>query len=140
MWHLLAMYIPHPERAVVPAFIQLVLIAVLAGALYAYLCPRCGRRATLVALSIGELISFLPMSIATVVGLGQYGDTCRGFGADYCDSVLVLTQHFELYSFAIWSFISLLLSALILFAVKTKARHGDPNGRAESPPVPPPAN
>ena len=134
MWSLLAMYIPHPERAVGAAFIQLVLIAVLAGALYAYLRPRCGRKATIRALLIGELISFLPPGFVMLVGLGPYGDTCRGFGANYSDGVLILTEHFELYNFAIYSFICLLVSALLVFCAKAGEGQHEHGGNAESPP------
>ena len=119
MWSLLAMYIPFPERAVGPAFIQLVLIALLAGALYVYLRPRCGRAATVGSLIIGELMSFLPPALKMLVGLGEYGDHCRASGANYSDWVLILTEHFDLYGFAINSVICLLLSALTLFSVKT---------------------
>ena len=137
MPHVLAMYIPHPERAV-RASIHPVDTDCYSSRCFVRLSPpRYGRKATVVALFIGELISFLPPGIAMLVGLGQYGDTCRGFGADHSDSVLILTEHFELYSFAVWSFSSLVLSALILFMVKTKANQGEPDGRAEAPPPSP---
>lgn len=134
----LALYIPNPERAVGPAIIQLVLISILAAALYAYLRPRCGRKATIKALLIGELVSFLPPAFVTLVVMllhkGHYGDTWRGFGANHSDPVLILTEHFELYRFAIWSFLCLLGSALILSMIKTGDFQHEFGDKPESPP------
>jgi hypothetical protein len=134
MWPEFAFYIPHPERAVGPALIQFVLITILAGALYAYLHPRRGRRATIAALVIGEVISLLPLGMAMLVGLGTCGDIWRDFGANYTDAVLILIQYFEQYGFALWSFICLLVSAMILFLIGTGERQHEHGGKDESPP------
>ena len=69
-----------------------------------------------------------------LVGLGEYGDTCRGFGANHSNWVLILTEHFELFGFAVWSFISLLASTVILFLLKTGERQREHGDKAESPP------
>jgi hypothetical protein len=116
------MYIPHPERAVVPAMIQLLMIGILAGALYAYGRSRCGHRAMIAALLVGELAAFLPLAFQMLVGLGDYGNTCRRFGSDYPDWFLVLVSHFELFDFAISSFICLLVSTLIAICLKSGRR------------------
>jgi hypothetical protein len=131
------MYIPHPERAIGPAIFQLMLIGALGYAIYAYLAPRFGHKTTIWVLLIGELVSFLPVAIGMSIGLGQYGDTCRLFGSDHSDWVLILTEHFELYGFSVYSFICLVVSALIVSAVgmfKNPRKHGDETGaRPESP-------
>jgi hypothetical protein len=134
MRHLMAMYIPNPERAVVPALIQLGLIAILASSLYAYLRPRCGRKATLAVLLFAEAISFLPTVSAMLVCLGRYGSTYHGFGANYSDSVLILTEYFELFGFGICSFIALTVSALLLFLATVGKQQSENGGKAESPP------
>ncbi len=53
--------------------------------------------------------------------IAALGDSWRGFGAHYPDWVLILTRHFELFGFAMWSFICLLMSAVTLFLAKTPA-------------------
>ena len=132
---LLAMHIADPARAVEPAIVQSLLIASLTIALYFYLQPRCGRKATIAALLIGELISFVPPVLAMFAGLGQYGDICRGFGANYSDWVLILADHFQLFGFAIYSFICLSMSALILRVLKAGNCQGEHDGKAGPPPV-----
>jgi hypothetical protein len=108
--NLLAMYIPHLERAFESALVQFAIIAVLASALYAYGRSRCGQRTILNALIIGELVSLLPLLIEVLVGQGDYGNTCRGFGENYPDWVLAAASYFELFTFAISSFICLIVA------------------------------
>jgi len=133
MWFLLAMYIPHPERAICPALFQLGLVGLLACALYAYGRSRYGHRAMVKSLLIGEMISFFPVVVQMFVGLGDYGDSCRGFGDyNYPDWFLVLVSHFELSGFAISSFICLLVSTLILSIIKAGKPRRDQRSRAES--------
>jgi hypothetical protein len=108
------MYIPNPEHAVGPACIQLLLIAILAAALYAYLKPKRGRKATLIALTVGEAISLLPPLFDIPTGLGEMGDFYRSMGVNYADWAMILADHFLLYRFAIYSFIGLLIAGLLV--------------------------
>ena len=113
---LIAMYIPHWERAIDDLLIQVALIGVLAVALYGYLRRYYGKLPTLVALVLFE-VAAVALTLAPDIarGLGEYGDACRGMlHADYTDGFLITVQYFELYTFAVVSFVALLLAALTL--------------------------
>ena len=116
MGDLIAVYIPHWERAIGPALIQLVLIGVLAAALFRYLQQYYGRGPTLVVLLLSEVAAVggaLAMEISQ--GLGEYGGACRlMLGADYSDGFLSIVMFFELYRFAIVSFVALIVGAVVL--------------------------
>jgi hypothetical protein len=129
-----AMYVPFLERAVGPAILQLLLMAMLGSALYAYLSPRCGHKATMGTLIIGEILSFLPPVFRMLAGLGDYGDECRRIGAEHSDPLLILIAHFELYGFALWSSFFLLVSALILNSATTAKPPHEHGGCPKSPP------
>jgi hypothetical protein len=128
---LFSMYIPNPEHAVGPACIQFLLIAILAGALYAYLKPKRGRKATLIALIVGEAISLLPPLFAIPTGLGKSGDFYRSMGVNYADWAMILADHFLMYRFAIYSFICLLIAGFLVYVLKTDKVTGNTDSACE---------
>jgi hypothetical protein len=123
MMQVIAVYIPNPERAVVPTLIQLGLVAVLISALYAYFRPRCGRRATIMVLAVAELLAFFPPVSAILAGSHRYDG----------DWVAIVTSYFELFEFAVCSFICLTVAGVLLFLAAIGRQTSKNDGKPEPP-------
>ena len=106
----------HWERAIVPGLIQLVLIGLLGVALFGYLQQHFGKLLTLAALLLSEVAAVAyALGVEISRGLGEYGDACRSMlGTDYSDAFLASVRFFELYQFAIVSFVALMVGTLVL--------------------------
>lgn len=112
---LIAMYIPHWERAVGPLLLQLLLISVLWAAMFAY-SRRWGKGLAALVLSLGVLIPTVAvLGIQISCGLGEYGDACRAMaGHNHTDAFLIVVQFFELWQFAISAFVGLIIALFVI--------------------------
>jgi MFS family permease len=138
-------YHPHPDRTVGSLVVQLLLIAPIAAALYAYLWPRFGRKATIIALLIGELISFLPLGIAIYEGVGELArEIYQREPINYSEWFIILCMYIDFWDLTICSLAGLLASATVCFVVlaiksvlRKLGRQREHGGSAESPPIGP---
>jgi hypothetical protein len=130
---LISMYIPHWERAVGPLLLQLLLISILWAAMFAY-SRRWGRGLAELVLSLGVLIPTVAV-LATQVshGLGEHGDACRAMaGHNYSDAFLIVVQFFELWQFAIFAFVGLIIALFVIpFASELCQRDETDDGDSE---------
>lgn len=100
--------------------VQFVLIGILAAALHEYFSPRRGHRATVNTLLMAELISFLPVGLCTLVELVMPSEGRK----DYPGWLCVLFAYFELYGFAVVSFVALVVGGLTLYCRSDESTSG----------------
>ena len=122
---LTGMYIPQWNQAIGPAIVQVVLIGVLWFAMFSYARPRYGARRSAIVLALGIAIPVaFVLGLRIMRGLGEYGDECRrALEVDYSDAFLAVVEFFELYTFAVVSFVGLtvFLGGLVAFGHSSRS-------------------